>query len=88
MVDRAEGVGAVAVGGDGDGVVAGEFAELMSWADQVRTMKVRANADTPLDARTARSFGAEGIGLCRTEHMFFEGDRITATPVKIEGAIA
>ncbi len=56
----------------------GEFAELMSWADQVRTMKVRANADTPLDARTARAFGAEGIGLCRTEHMFFEESRIRA----------
>jgi pyruvate,orthophosphate dikinase len=56
----------------------GEFGELMSWADGARTMKVRANADTPLDARTARSFGAEGIGLCRTEHMFFEEDRIAA----------
>ena len=56
----------------------GEFGELMSWADPARTMKVRANADTPLDARTARAFGAEGIGLCRTEHMFFEEDRIAA----------
>ncbi len=56
----------------------GEFAELMAWADEVRTMKVRANADTPLDARTARSFGAEGIGLCRTEHMFFDEERIRA----------
>jgi pyruvate,orthophosphate dikinase len=56
----------------------GEFAELMTWADAVRTMKVRANADTPLDARTARGFGAEGIGLCRTEHMFFEEERIRA----------
>jgi pyruvate,orthophosphate dikinase len=56
----------------------GEFAELMGWADQVRTMKVRANADTPLDARTARAFGAEGIGLCRTEHMFFNESRIRA----------
>jgi pyruvate,orthophosphate dikinase len=56
----------------------GEFAELMGWADQVRTMKVRANADTPLDARTARGFGAEGIGLCRTEHMFFNEARIRA----------
>ena len=56
----------------------GEFGELMAWADAIRTMKVRANADTPLDARTARSFGAEGIGLCRTEHMFFEEDRIRA----------
>jgi pyruvate,orthophosphate dikinase len=58
--------------------LSGEFGELMAWADEVRTMKVRANADTPLDARTARSFGAEGIGLCRTEHMFFEEDRIAA----------
>jgi pyruvate, orthophosphate dikinase len=56
----------------------GEFGELMSWADSVRTMKVRANADTPLDARTARNFGAEGIGLCRTEHMFFDEERIRA----------
>jgi pyruvate,orthophosphate dikinase len=56
--------------------LSGEFGELMGWADAARTMKVRANADTPLDARTARSFGAQGIGLCRTEHMFFEEDRI------------
>jgi len=56
----------------------GEFATLMTWADGVRRMKVRANAETPLDARTARGFGAEGIGLCRTEHMFFEGERIIA----------
>jgi pyruvate,orthophosphate dikinase len=56
----------------------GEFGELMTWADAARTMKVRANADTPLDARTARGFGAEGIGLCRTEHMFFEEERIAA----------
>ncbi len=56
----------------------GEFGELMVWADAARTMKVRANADTPLDARTARGFGAEGIGLCRTEHMFFEEERIAA----------
>jgi pyruvate, orthophosphate dikinase len=54
------------------------YAELLGWADEVRTLKVRANADTPADARVARSFGAQGIGLCRTEHMFFEGDRITA----------
>jgi pyruvate,orthophosphate dikinase len=54
------------------------FDELMGWADEARTLKVRANADTPQDARIARAFGAEGIGLCRTEHMFFEGDRITA----------
>ncbi len=50
----------------------------MAWADARRTLKVRANADTPLDARTARSFGAEGIGLCRTEHMFFDDARIVA----------
>jgi pyruvate,orthophosphate dikinase len=56
----------------------GEFGTLMEWADASRTMKVRANADTPLDARTARGFGAEGIGLCRTEHMFFEEERIAA----------
>jgi pyruvate,orthophosphate dikinase len=55
-----------------------EFDQLMAWADALRTMKVRANADTPLDARTARAFGAEGIGLCRTEHMFFEEERIQA----------
>jgi pyruvate, orthophosphate dikinase len=54
------------------------YAELLGWADEVRTLRVRANADTPRDARVARNFGAEGIGLCRTEHMFFEGDRITA----------
>ncbi|HEY5021748.1 MAG TPA: pyruvate, phosphate dikinase, partial [Gemmatimonadaceae bacterium] len=54
------------------------YAELLGWADEVRTLRVRANADTPRDARIARNFGAEGIGLCRTEHMFFEGDRITA----------
>ena len=55
-----------------------EFDELMVWADKVRKLKVRANADTPLDARTARNFGAEGIGLCRTEHMFFDEERIAA----------
>jgi pyruvate,orthophosphate dikinase len=54
----------------------GEFSQLMAWADEVRTMKVRTNAETPLDARTALDFGAEGIGLCRTEHMFFDADRI------------
>jgi len=54
------------------------YAELLGWADEVRRLRVRANADTPRDARIARNFGAEGIGLCRTEHMFFEGDRITA----------
>ena len=58
--------------------LSGEFGELMAWADAGRTMKVRANADTPLDARTARAFGAEGIGLCRTEHMFFDEERIQA----------
>ena len=56
----------------------GEFAQLMEWADAVRKVRVRANADTPLDARTARNFGAEGIGLCRTEHMFFDDERIAA----------
>ncbi|OYW99819.1 MAG: pyruvate, phosphate dikinase [Bosea sp. 32-68-6] len=56
--------------------LSGEFATLMGWADAVRRLKVRANAETPDDARTAREFGAEGIGLCRTEHMFFEADRI------------
>ncbi len=54
------------------------FARVLGWADEVRRLKVRANADTPHDARVARGFGAEGIGLCRTEHMFFEGERITA----------
>ncbi|GFO69455.1 pyruvate, phosphate dikinase [Geomonas limicola] len=56
----------------------GDFATLMGWVDKFRRMKVRANADTPHDARTAREFGAEGIGLCRTEHMFFEASRIAA----------
>ena len=56
----------------------GDFATLMQWADKARRLKVRANAETPLDARTARQFGAEGIGLCRTEHMFFDEDRIAA----------
>jgi pyruvate, orthophosphate dikinase len=58
--------------------LSGEFGTLMSWADGVRKLGVRANADTPADARVAMRFGAEGIGLCRTEHMFFEGDRIRA----------
>ncbi len=58
--------------------LAGEFAVFMEWADRFRRLGVRANADTPKDARRAREFGAEGIGLCRTEHMFFEGDRIYA----------
>jgi pyruvate,orthophosphate dikinase len=56
----------------------GEFGNLMEWADKVRRLKIRTNAETPLDARTAVKFGAEGIGLCRTEHMFFEGERIIA----------
>ncbi len=59
-------------------VLAGEFATVMKWADEFRTLKVRANADTPADARAAIKFGAEGIGLCRTEHMFFEEERIRA----------
>ena len=58
--------------------LSGEFGILMGWADAQRRMKVRTNAETPLDAKTARGFGAEGIGLCRTEHMFFEGERIVA----------
>src|SRR5216684_672523 len=58
--------------------LSGEFATLMQWADAKRKVGVRANADTPADAKTARSFGAEGIGLCRTEHMFFDEDRILA----------
>jgi pyruvate,orthophosphate dikinase len=58
--------------------LSGDFAALMAWADQGRRLKVRANAETALDARTARGFGAEGIGLCRTEHMFFDEDRIAA----------
>src|SRR3546814_12374297 len=56
----------------------GDFGTLMVWADKVRRMKVRANAETPQDAQVARDFGAEGIGLCRTEHMFFDAARITA----------
>jgi pyruvate,orthophosphate dikinase len=59
-------------------VLAGEFATIMKWADELRKLKVRANADTPADARAAIKFGAEGIGLCRTEHMFFDEDRIRA----------
>ena len=58
--------------------LSGDFAELMAWADEFRTLGIRANAETPLDAGQARTFGAEGIGLCRTEHMFFDGDRIAA----------
>ncbi|MCX7794836.1 MAG: hypothetical protein N2257_10615, partial [Thermodesulfovibrionales bacterium] len=56
----------------------GDFATIMKWADEFRKLGVRANADTPKDAKVAREFGAEGIGLCRTEHMFFEADRIKA----------
>jgi pyruvate,orthophosphate dikinase len=58
--------------------LSGDFAQVMTWSDKYRTLKVRTNADTPADAKRAREFGAEGIGLCRTEHMFFEEDRITA----------
>jgi pyruvate,orthophosphate dikinase len=58
--------------------LSGDFETLMSWADSVRKLRVRTNAETPLDAKTARSFGAEGIGLCRTEHMFFDSERIIA----------
>ena len=61
-----------------DPELSGNFGKLMSWADEVRKIGVRTNADTPYDAQVARKFGAEGIGLCRTEHMFFEGDRIKA----------
>ena len=61
-----------------DATIAGEFGRIMAWADKYRTMGVRTNADTPSDAKKARELGAEGIGLCRTEHMFFEGDRIDA----------
>ena len=61
-----------------DAEVTGYFGELMEWADEFRSLGVRTNADTPHDAQVARDFGAEGIGLCRTEHMFFEGDRIKA----------
>ena len=61
-----------------DAEIAGEFGRIMAWADQYRTLKVRTNADTPRDAKKARSLGAEGIGLCRTEHMFFEEGRIAS----------
>ncbi len=61
-----------------DATIAGEFETIMEWADSFRTLKVRTNADTPADAKKARELGAEGIGLCRTEHMFFEGNRIDA----------
>src|SRR6185437_9934553 len=56
----------------------GDFLRLMQWADRIRHLRVRVNADTPADAHRGRDFGAEGIGLCRTEHMFFEGDRLIA----------
>ena len=61
-----------------DAAIVGEFGQIMAWADEFRTLKVRTNADTPADAKKARELGAEGIGLCRTEHMFFEADRIAA----------
>ncbi|RKD30823.1 pyruvate, phosphate dikinase [Lacrimispora algidixylanolytica] len=61
-----------------DATIVGEFGRIMAWADKYRRLKVRTNADTPADAKKARELGAEGIGLCRTEHMFFEGDRIDA----------
>ena len=61
-----------------DATVSGDFAKLMAWADKYRSLKVRTNADNPRDAKVAYEFGAEGIGLCRTEHMFFEGERIMA----------
>ncbi len=61
-----------------DAQIAGEFGRIMAWADKYRALKVRTNADTPADAKKARELGAEGIGLCRTEHMFFEADRIAA----------
>ena len=61
-----------------DAVIAGEFSRIMAWADKYRRLKVRTNADTPTDAKKARELGADGIGLCRTEHMFFEEDRIAA----------
>jgi pyruvate,orthophosphate dikinase len=61
-----------------DAEIAGEFGRIMGWADKYRRLKVRTNADTPRDAKKARELGAEGIGLCRTEHMFFDGDRIAA----------
>src|SRR5262249_15607286 len=58
--------------------VTGDFAALMQWADAKRVLKIRTNADTPADCKTARQFGAEGVGLCRTEHMFFDTERILA----------
>src|SRR3546814_19375935 len=64
----------------------GDFGTLMAWADKVRRMKVRTNAETPQDAQVARDFGAEGIGLCRTEHMFFDAARLTAVPEMLPAA--
>jgi len=64
-----------------------DFHQLMEWADKARKMKVRTNADTPADAAIARTFGAEGIGLCRTEHMFFAGDRIDYVRQMILGSL-
>ena len=58
--------------------ITGNFEKFMNWCDEIRRMKIRTNADTPVDAKQAREFGAEGIGLCRTEHMFFDPERITA----------
>ncbi|HAY08220.1 MAG TPA: pyruvate, phosphate dikinase, partial [Hyphomonas sp.] len=63
--------------------LSGDFGLVMGWADKVRRLKVRANAETPLDTRTAVEFGAEGVGLCRTEHMFFEEERIPAVRTMI-----
>ncbi|MFO1067028.1 MAG: pyruvate, phosphate dikinase [Geminicoccaceae bacterium] len=77
-IDGAEGTVMLGAVPTVDPQLSGDFAELMGWADAVRRLKVRANAETPLDARTAVRFGAEGIGLCRTEHMFFQPDRIVA----------
>jgi pyruvate,orthophosphate dikinase len=64
-----------------------DFHQLMEWADNARKLRVRANADTPADAAMARKFGAEGIGLCRTEHMFFAGDRIDSVREMILGSL-
>ena len=64
-----------------------DFKQLMEWADKIRNMKVRTNADTPADAAIARSYGAQGIGLCRTEHMFFAGDRIDYVRQMILGSL-
>ena len=63
-----------------DATIGGEFGRIMAWADEARTLKVRTNADTPRDAQQARHFGAEGIGLCRTEHMFFDAERYPCHP--------